>query len=155
MRKTVQMAGDHPATADEGQGQQQVPKVTLKVKPAKRPAPAERTAPKSKKRKTAAANPYIDDEADDDDGLGGGSELVISGGLVAIGLTFTGISIATIANLMQEQCALGPTIIFEAGTTHPYYISPNLCTIGTHTYASKTPARFRSRRRIAGMRSTS
>ena len=26
---------------------------------------------------------------------------------------------------MQEQCALGPTIIFEAGTTHPYYISPN------------------------------
>merc|ERR1711871_1356245 len=50
----------------------------------------------------------------------------MSGGLVAIGLTFTGITIATVANLMQEQCALGPTIVYEAGTTHPYYITPNL-----------------------------
>merc|ERR1712167_254306 len=89
-----------------------------------------------------------DDDDDDDDGLGGGSELVMSGGLVAIGLTFTGITIATIANLMQEQCALGPTIIFEAGTTHPYYISPNLCTIGTHTYASKKTVRDASPRKV-------
>ena len=58
-------------------------------------------------------------------------------GLAAIGITFTGISIAAIANAVQEQCALGPTIVYEAGTTHPYYISPNLCSIGTKTYASK------------------
>ena len=60
-------------------------------------------------------------EDDDDDG-DGATELVRSGGLVAIGLTFTGISIAAIANAFQEQCALGPTIVYEAGTTHPYYI---------------------------------
>ena len=67
----------------------------------------------------------------------------------AIGLTCSrGITIATIANLMQEQCALGPTIIFEAGTTHPYYISPNLCTIGTHTpLAPRRPCA--TRRRVA------
>ena len=72
----------------------------------------------------------------------------MSGGLVAIGLTFTGISIAAIANAFQEQCALGPTIVFEAGTTHPYYISPNLCTIGTHTYASKKTVRDASPRKV-------
>ena len=66
--------------------------------------------------------PYYDDEDDDDDD--GGSELVMSGGLVAIGLTFTGISIAAIANAVQEQCALGPTIVYEAGTTHPYCPRP-------------------------------
>merc|ERR1712216_538944 len=86
---------------------------------------------------------YHEEEEDDDDGLGGGSELVMSGGLVAIGLTFTGITIATIANLVQEQCALGPTIVYEghreteAGTTGPYLIGPNLCTIGT----TRTPPR--------------
>ena len=39
----------------------------------------------------------------------------MSTGLAAIGLTFTGISIAAIANAVQEQCALGPTIVYEAG----------------------------------------
>ena len=87
-----------------------------------------------------------DDEDDDDDD--GGTELVMSGGLVAIGLTFTGISIAAIANAVQEQCALGPTIVYEAGTTHPYYISPNLCSIGTKTYASKTTVRDASPRKV-------
>ena len=90
---------------------------------------------------------YYHEEEDDDDG-GGGSELVMSGGLVAIGLTFTGISIAAIANAVQEQCALGPTIVYEAGTTHPYYISPNLCSIGTKTYASKTTVRGASPRKV-------
>jgi hypothetical protein len=90
---------------------------------------------------------YYHEEDDDDDG-GGFSELVMSGGLVAIGLTFTGITIATIANLLQEQCALGPTIIFEAGTTHPYYITPNLCTIGAHTYSSKKTVRDASPRKV-------
>merc|ERR1712138_375575 len=80
---------------------------------------------------------YYHDEED------GGSELVMSDGLVAIGLTFTGITIAAIANAFQEQCALGPTIVYEghrkteAGKTGPYLIGPNLCTIGAHTYASK------------------
>ena len=87
-------------------------------------------------------------EEDDDDDDDGGSELVMSGGLVAIGLTFTGISIAAIANAVQEQCALGPTIVYEAGTTHPYYISPNLCSIGTKTYASKTTVRDASPRKV-------
>ena len=87
------------------------------------------------------------DEDDDGDG-DGATELVMSGGLVAIGLTFTGISIAAIANAFQEQCALGPTIVYEAGTTHPYYISPNLCTIGTKTYASKTTVRDASPRKV-------
>ena len=97
---------------------------------------------------------YHEEEDDDDDGLGGGSELVMSGGLVAIGLTFTGITIATIANLVQEQCALGPTIVYEghreteAGTTGPYLIGPNLCTIGTHTYASKKIVRDTSPRKV-------
>ena len=97
---------------------------------------------------------YHEEEEDDDDGLGGGSELVMSGGLVAIGLTFTGITIATIANLVQEQCALGPTIVYEghreteAGTTGPYLIGPNLCTIGTHTYASKKIVRDTSPRKV-------
>ena len=89
---------------------------------------------------------YYHVEDDDDDG--GSSELVMSGGLVAIGLTFTGITIATIANLMQEQCALGPTIVYEAGTTHPYYITPNLCTIGTKTYASEKTVRDASPRKV-------
>merc|ERR1719261_2146686 len=68
---------------------------------------------------------YYDDDDDDD----GATELVMSTGLAAIGVTFTGLTIAAIANAVQEQCALGPTIVYEAGTTHPYYISPNLCTI--------------------------
>ena len=63
-----------------------------------------------------------------------------------MGVTMTGIAIATIANAVQEQCALGPTIIFEAGTTHPYYITPNLCTIGAHTYSSKKTVRDASPR---------
>ena len=83
-------------------------------------------------------------DCDDD----GGSELVMSGGLVAIGLTFTGISIAAIANAFQEQCALGPTIVYEAGTTHPYYISPNLCTIGTKTFSSDKTVRDASPRKV-------
>ena len=72
---------------------------------------------------------------DDDNRLHRG--LVESAGvwsLATVGATMTGITIATFANLMQEQCALGPTIIFEAGTTHPYYITPNLCTIGAYLY---------------------
>ena len=93
-------------------------------------------------------------EEDDDDDDGGGSELVMSGGLVAIGLTFTGISIAAIANAFQEQCALGPTIVYEghrkteAGKTGPYLIGPNLCTIGAHTYASKKTVRDASPRKV-------
>ena len=43
---------------------------------------------------------------------------------------------------------MGPTIVYEAGTTHPYYISPNLCTIGTKTYASKTTVRDASPRKV-------
>ena len=89
---------------------------------------------------------YYDDDDDDDDD--GGTELVMSGGLVAIGLTFTGISIAAIANALQEQCALGPTIVYEAGTTHPYYISPNLCTIGTKTFSSDKTVRDASPRKV-------
>ena len=84
-------------------------------------------------------------EGDDDDEA---TELVMSTGLAAIGITFTGISIAAIANAFQEQYALGPTIVYEAGTTHPYYISPNLCTIGTKTYASKTTVREASPRKV-------
>mmetsp|Transcript_1033 Transcript_1033/g.2932 ORF Transcript_1033/g.2932 Transcript_1033/m.2932 type:complete len:540 (-) Transcript_1033:88-1707(-) len=92
-----------------------------------------------------------DDDDDDDDLLDGGLREVMSlapMGLAAIGLTFTGISIAAIANAFQEQCALGPTIIFEAGTTHPYYITPNLCTIGAHTYSSKKTVRDASPRTV-------
>ena len=85
---------------------------------------------------------------DDDDDGGGATELVMSGGLVAIGLTFTGISIAAIANALQEQCALGPTIVYEAGTTHPYYITPNLCTIGTKTFSSDKTVRDASPRKV-------
>ena len=89
---------------------------------------------------------YYEDDDDDDDG--GGSELVMSGGLVAIGLTFTGITVAAIANWAQEQCALGPTIVYAAGTAHPYYITPNLCTIGTDTYASSKTVRDDSPRKV-------
>ena len=78
------------------------------------------------------------DEDDDDDEVGATG--CMSGGLVAIGLTFTGITIATIANLMQEQCALGPTIIFEAGTTHPYH-QPQPLHHRTHTSCKKTVRR--------------
>ena len=88
---------------------------------------------------------------DDDDLLDGGLREVMSlapMGLAAIGITFTGITIATLVNLAQEQCALGPTIIFEAGTTHPYYITPNLCTIGAHTYSSKKTVRDASPRKV-------
>merc|ERR1712167_467708 len=84
-------------------------------------------------------------EGDDDDEA---TELVMSTGLAAIGITFTGITIAAIANAVQEQCALGPTIVYEAGTTHPYYISPNLCTIGTKTFASKKTVRDASPRKV-------
>jgi len=87
---------------------------------------------------------YYDDDDDDD----GATELVMSTGLAAIGVTFTGLTIAAIANAVQEQCALGPTIVYEAGTTHPYYISPNLCSIGTKTYASKTTVRDASPRKV-------
>ena len=48
----------------------------------------------------------------------------------------------------QEQCVLGPTIVYEAGTTHPYYITPNLCSIGTKTYASKKTVRGASPRKV-------
>ena len=92
-----------------------------------------------------------DDDDDDDDLLDGGLREVMSlapMGLAAIGITFTGITIATLVNLAQEQCALGPTIIFEAGTTHPYYITPNLCTIGAHTYSSKKTVRDASPRKV-------
>ena len=81
----------------------------------------------------------VDDEA---------TELVMSTGLAAIGITFTGITIAAIANALQEQCALGPTIVYEAGTTHPYYITPNLCTIGTKTFSSDKTVRDASPRKV-------
>ena len=89
---------------------------------------------------------YYDDEDDDDDDEA--TELVMSTGLAAIGITFTGITIAAIANAVQEQCALGPTIVYEAGTTHPYYISPNLCTIGTKTFSSDKTVRDASPRKV-------
>mmetsp|Transcript_10577 Transcript_10577/g.28794 ORF Transcript_10577/g.28794 Transcript_10577/m.28794 type:complete len:887 (+) Transcript_10577:172-2832(+) len=95
--------------------------------------------------KQCAVKPIYEEDDDDADG---GSELVMSGGLVAIGLTFTGITIAAIANAVQEQCALGPTIVYEAGTTHPYYISPNLCTIGTKTFSSDKTVRDASPRKV-------
>ena len=88
---------------------------------------------------------------DDDDDNRFHRGLVESAGvwsLATVGVTMTGITIATFANLMQEQCALGPTIIFEAGTTHPYYITPNLCTIGAHTYSSKKTVRDASPRKV-------
>ena len=72
----------------------------------------------------------------------------MSTGLAAIGVTFTGLTIAAIANAVQEQCALGPTIVYEAGTTHPYYISPNLCTIGTKTFSSDKTVRDASPRKV-------
>merc|ERR1712167_270887 len=75
------------------------------------------------------------------------TELVMSTGLAAIGITFTGITIATIANAVQEQCALGPTIVYE-GTAHGYSIGPNLCTIGAHTYSSKKTVRDASPRKV-------
>ena len=87
---------------------------------------------------------------DDDDDNSRHRGLVESAGvwsLATVGVTMTGIAIATIANAVQEQCALGPTIIFEAGTTHPYYITPNLCTIGAHTYSSKKTVRDASPRK--------
>ncbi|CAH0375818.1 unnamed protein product [Pelagomonas calceolata] len=84
-------------------------------------------------------------DCDDDDGA---TELVMSTGLAAIGITFTGITIAAIANALQEQCALGPTIVYEAGTTHPYYITPNLCTIGTKTFSSDKTVRDASPRKV-------
>jgi len=87
---------------------------------------------------------YYDDDDDDD----GATELVMSTGLAAIGITFTGLTIAAIANAVQEQCALGPTIVYEAGTTHPYYISPNLCTIGTKTFSSDKTVRDASPRKV-------
>ena len=90
-------------------------------------------------------------EAAEDDDNSGRRGLVESAGvwsLATVGITMTGITIATIANAAQEQCALGPTIIFEAGTTHPYYITPNLCTIGAHTYSSKKTVRDASPRKV-------
>ena len=88
---------------------------------------------------------------EDDDDNRGHRGLVESAGvwsLATVGVTMTGIAIATIANAVQEQCALGPTIIFEAGTTHPYYITPNLCTIGAHTYSSKKTVRDATPRKV-------
>jgi len=91
-------------------------------------------------------------EAADDDDNSGRRGLVESAGvwsLATVGITMTGITIATIANAAQEQCALGPTIVYEAGTKHPYYITPNnLCTIGAHTYASKKTVRDASPRKV-------
>ena len=92
--------------------------------------------------------PVVAPEDDDNSGHRGLVESAGVWSLATVGITMTGITIATIANLVQEQCALGPTIIFEAGTTHPYYISPNLCTIGTHTYASKKTVRDASPRKV-------
>ena len=90
-------------------------------------------------------------EAAEDDDNSGRRGLVESAGvwsLATVGITMTGITIATIANAAQEQCVLGPTIVFEAGTTHPYYITPNLCSIGTKTYASKKTVRDASPRKV-------
>ena len=81
---------------------------------------------------------YYDDDDDDDDGA---TELVMSTGLAAIGITFTGITIAAIANAVQEQCALGPTIVYEAGTTHPYYISPIYAPSGPRPFCRTRRAR--------------
>ena len=94
--------------------------------------------------------PVVAPEDDDDDNRGHRG-LVESAGvwsLATVGITMTGITIATIANAAQEQCVLGPTIVFEAGTTHPYYITPNLCSIGTKTYASKKTVRGASPRKV-------
>ena len=94
---------------------------------------------------------------DDDDDDSGRRGLVESAGvwsLATVGITMTGITIATIANAVQEQCALGPTIVYEghrkneAGTTGPYLIGPNLCTIGAHTYSSKKTVRAASPRKV-------
>ena len=93
----------------------------------------------------------------DDDDDSGHRSLVESAGvwsLATVGITMTGITIATLANAVQEQCALGPTIVYEghrkneAGTTGPYLIGPNLCTIGAHTYASKNTVRDASPRKV-------
>ena len=94
---------------------------------------------------------------DDDDDKSGRRGLVESAGvwsLATVGITMTGITIATIANAVQEQCALGPTIVYEghrkteAGTTGPYLIGPNLCTIGAHTYSSKKTVRDATPRKV-------
>ena len=93
----------------------------------------------------------------DDDDDSGHRSLVESAGvwsLATVGITMTGITIATIANAVQEQCALGPTIVYEghrkneAGTTGPYLIGPNLCTIGAHTYSSKKTVRDATPRKV-------
>ena len=58
-----------------------------------------------------------------------------------------GYHIATIANAAQEQCVLGPTIV-RGRDDAPYYITPNLCSIGTKTYASKKTVRDASPRKV-------
>ena len=107
------------------------------------PAPSANPTPAPTPRPVVA--PENDDDNRDHRGL------VESAGvwsLATVGITMTGITIATIANAAQEQCVLGPTIVFEAGTTHPYYITPNLCSIGTKTYASKKTVRGASPRKV-------
>ena len=76
-------------------------------------------------------------EEDDDDDDDGATELVMSGGLVAIGITFTGITIAAIANAVQEQCAPAPrTSTRPARRTSPYH----------QIYAPSGPRPFRRTR---------
>ena len=131
------------------------PRPTNTRYPTPRPSPAPSTqvptpAPSAYPTPAPTPRPVVAPEDDDDD-KSGRRGLVESAGvwsLATVGITMTGITIATIANAAQEQCVLGPTIVFEAGTTHPYYITPNLCSIGTKTYASKTTVRGASPRKV-------
>ena len=101
--------------------------------------------------------PDDDDDDDDDDLLDGGLREVMSlapMGLAAIGITFTGITIATLVNLAQEQCALGPTIIFEAGTRRIPTTSPRTCarSAPTRTLPRRLCATRRRRARVGSRR---
>ena len=130
------------------------PRPTNTRYPTPRPSPAPSTqvptpAPSAYPTPAPTPRPVVAPENDDDNRDHCG--LVESAGvwsLATVGITMTGITIATIANAAQEQCVLGPTIVFEAGTTHPYYITPNLCSIGTKTYASKKTVRDASPRKV-------
>ena len=122
------------------------PRPTNTRYPTPRPSPAPST-----QVPTPAPTPRPVVAPENDADTRGHRGLVESAGvwsLATVGITMTGITIATIANAAQEQCVLGPTIVFEAGTTHPYYITPNLCSIGTKTYASKTTVRDGSPRKV-------
>ena len=48
----------------------------------------------------------------------------MSGRTRRVGLTFTGISIAAIANAVRRLCIRTGLIVYEAGTTHPYCPRP-------------------------------